>query len=545
MLHFGDITQIDVSTIPPVEIITGGSPCQDLSVAGKRAGLAGKRSGLYMEQIRIIREMRKRDEVNGRTGQSIRPRYMVWENVPGAFSSNGGEDFRAVLEEAARIVDPNAAIPRPPKGAWRTSGAIVGDGWSLAWRVFNAQFWGVPQRRRRIALVVDFGGGTAPEILFERKSLPGDTAPGPEAGQGAAAAAEGGVNPAVAHCLRGRANFSHREDSETLIVQTAVPKKTIAPFNRTQITIRVNRSAVKDGDPSPALCSSNEICVVAGFSAGQGAKAGSIGYREEVSPTIRSAGSGTNQTPCLCIQGNFADREVKQNGAGVIKDLAYTLNATDRHCVFDARSNGKGEISPTLAGDHNRGISDYAALVMSTGQSNTEILQELSPCLNCNHEQPVVASADCRNGYENPELSGTLQAKENGGQSLNYVHPIRLGSVVRRLTPLECERLQGFPDGWTDIGPWTDSKGKYHRESNDSARYKALGNSIAIPVFTWILSRISDHLDKGAALGSLFDGIGGFPLIWERIHGKGTALWASEIEDFPIAVTKYHFREIK
>lgn len=356
MLHLGDITQIDVSTIPPVEIITGGSPCQDLSVAGKRAGLAGKRSGLYMEQIRIIREMRKRDEANGRTGQSIRPWYMVWENVPGAFSSNGGEDFRAVLEEAVRIVDPNAVIPRPPKGAWRTSGAIVGDGWSLAWRVFNAQFWGVPQRRRRIALVVDFGGGTAPEILFERKSLPGDSAPGPEAGQEAAAAAEGGVNSAV------------------------------APFNRTQITSRVNRSAVKDGDPSPALCSSNEICVVAGFSAGQGAKAGSIGYREEVSPTIRSAGSGTNQTPCLCIQGNFADREVKQNGAGVIKDLAYTLNATDRHCVFDARGNGNGEVSPTLTGDHNCRISDYTALVMSTGQSNTEILQELSPCLNCNHE---------------------------------------------------------------------------------------------------------------------------------------------------------------
>lgn len=518
MKHLGDITQIDVSTIPPVEIITGGSPCQDLSVAGKRAGLAGKRSGLYMEQIRIIREMRKRDEANGRTGQSIRPRYMVWENVPGAFSGNGGEDFRAVLEEAVRIVDPNAVIPRPPKGAWRTSGAIVGDGWSLAWRVFNAQFWGVPQRRRRIALVVDFGGGTAPEILFERESLPGDTAPGPEAGQGTAAAAEGGAEmpsdagpltyPDVARSLTARMDGSPCVDRGPEII---VQKELAAPFNRTQITSRVNRSAVKDGDPSPTLCSSSEICVVAGFSAGAGAKARSIGYQEEVSPTLRSAESGTNQTPC----------------------------------IFDARSNGKGEISPTPTGDHNCRISDYAALVMSTGQSNTEILQELSPCLNCNHEQPVVASVDCGNGHENPELSGTLQAKENGGQSLNYVNPIRLGSVVRRLTPLECERLQGFPDGWTDIGPWTDSKGKYHRESSDSARYKALGNSIAIPVFTWILSRISDHLDKGAALGSLFDGIGGFPLIWERIHGKGTALWASEIEEFPIAVTKYHFREMK
>lgn len=175
MKHYGDITKLNGADVPPVNVITGGSPCQDLSVAGKRAGLSGERSGLFMEQIRLIREMRENDRKKGRTDESIRPRYMVWENVPGAFSSNGGEDFRAVLEETARTADKDAVIPRLEKGQkWSSSGCILGDGWSIAWRVHDAQFWGVPQRRKRIALVADFGGATAPEILFERKSLPGN-----------------------------------------------------------------------------------------------------------------------------------------------------------------------------------------------------------------------------------------------------------------------------------------------------------------------------------------------------------------------------------
>ena len=140
MIHLGDITKIDWSSVPPVDCVTGGSPCQDLSLAGKRAGLAGERSGLYMEQIRCVKELRKADERRGRTGQFIRPRFMVWENVPGAFSSNKGEDFRAVLEEAVRVVDPSADVPRPEEGKWPYSGAILGDGYSVAWRVHDAQF---------------------------------------------------------------------------------------------------------------------------------------------------------------------------------------------------------------------------------------------------------------------------------------------------------------------------------------------------------------------------------------------------------------------
>ena len=159
---------------------------QDLSVAGKRAGLDGERSGLYIEQVRIVKEMRKRDEQNGRAGVDVRPRYMVWENVPGAFSSNKGEDFRIVLEEIAKVCDKDAVIPMPDSGKWTNFGCIVGDGWSVAWRVLAAQFWGVPQRRRRIALVADFGGQSAPEILFIRKGVSGDTDESKPKGKGAA-----------------------------------------------------------------------------------------------------------------------------------------------------------------------------------------------------------------------------------------------------------------------------------------------------------------------------------------------------------------------
>ena len=180
MKHLGDITRINGHEAPPVDIITGGSPCQDLSVAGKRAGLAGERSGLFMEQIRIIKEMRNESREHNRTAggtnNNIRPRYMVWENVAGAFSSNNGEDFRAVLEETARIEEAGVCIPGLEEGQrWPHAGCIMGNGWSIAWRLHDAQHWGVPQRRKRISLVADFGGDTAPKILFEPKSLPGNT----------------------------------------------------------------------------------------------------------------------------------------------------------------------------------------------------------------------------------------------------------------------------------------------------------------------------------------------------------------------------------
>ena len=204
MEHLGDITKISGRIAPVVDCVIGGSPCQDLSIAGRRAGLAGERSGLFMEQIRIVKEMREEDIKRGRTGNAIRPRFMVWENVPGAFSSNGGADFKAVLEEIIRIAEPETPdIPLPPKGKWPLADAYYGDGLSVAYRVLDAQFWGVPQRRRRIALVADFGGHAAPEILFVRKSVSGDIAAGGAAGEETAVDTGSGLETAIA--LRERA----------------------------------------------------------------------------------------------------------------------------------------------------------------------------------------------------------------------------------------------------------------------------------------------------------------------------------------------------
>ncbi len=389
-----------------------------------------------MEQIRIVKEMREADVRRGRTGQFIRPRFMVWENVPGAFSSNKGEDFRAVLKETIRIVEPDAPdVPLPPKGKWPLADCWMGDGWSVAYRVLNAQFWGVPQRRRRIALVADFGGHAAPEILFVRESVCGDSAPGGTPGEEAAAGVGSGI-----------------------------------------------------------------IC--AGFEHKAGAGAKGVGFQEETAPT---------------------------------------LPAEQTSAVYGARGNGDGKIACTLTGDHQSRVTDYTAIVIATGQAGAEVMRDVCPTLNCNHEQTVAAVQTSRNRRENGDLCGTLQEKENGGYSYNYIHPVRIGETVRRLTPLECERLQGYPDGWTDIGPWTDSVGKLYKVSSDSARYKALGNSIALPPWKWVLKRLCACYERDAAMASLFDGIGGFPLIWERLNGPGSCLWASEIEEFPIAVTKARF----
>lgn len=206
MKHLGDITQIRGDQIPVVDVITGGSPCQDLSVAGKRAGLGGERSGLFMEQVRIVKEMRDADRATGRTGFNIRPRYMVWENVPGAFSSNKGRDFQAVLTEIVRIADPDAPDVPMFEKRWPKAGWLVDDegGWSVAWRLHDAQFWGVPQRRKRIALIADFGGLSAPEILFERKGMRWDSAESEETRKGTASGTEERIGNAI-YSLQGNA----------------------------------------------------------------------------------------------------------------------------------------------------------------------------------------------------------------------------------------------------------------------------------------------------------------------------------------------------
>lgn len=433
MKQYGDITNLSGYCLEPVEVVIGGSPCQDLSAAGKRAGLQGSRSGLFLEQIRIIKEMRERDRQTRQAADVVFPRFMVWENVPGAMSANKGEDFRTVLEETAKIADETAAVPRPPAGKWTNSGCIMGDGWSLAWRVLDAQFWGVPQRRRRIALVADFGGIAAPEILFEREGVRGDSAKSKEAREKAPGNTGDG---AVVYDTRGNGDGKTAPtltgDHENRL--TDYTAAVVYPGN--QIASPVCKSNPKHGDPAPTLIakgSENEILVY-----------------PDVAKTLTASNDGS---PC-------PDRG---SGANIV--------------------------------------------CMATGQAGAEITTNLSPTLNCDHEQPIAA----------------------------YSHPQRQ-YIVRRLTPMECERLQGFPDGWTDLGSWTDSKGKT-RKTSDSARYKALGNSIALPPWRYVLRRLSKYCTYGT-MGSLFDGIGGFPMVWREIWGKDSCVWSSEIDEFCSAVTR-------
>jgi DNA (cytosine-5)-methyltransferase 1 len=522
MVHLGDITKINGAEIEPVDVIVGGSPYQDLSVAGKRAGLAGERSGLFMEQIRIVKEMRERYGAD-------KPRFMVWENVPGAFSSNSGEDFRVVLEETARVADSNAVIPRPPGGKWATAGTVMGDGWSIAWRVLDARFWGVPQRRRRIALVADFGGQSAPEILFERCGVSGDIAESGAEREGAAEGAERGIG-------------------------------------------------------------------AAGFKLGNSEDARSIGWQDECAPTLNAeCGGNKPAVVTYCLQGNGIDRAdleetVRIAGdveGGVGKAICYGISSYESNAMKSANPHSgiyEAETARTLDLNGNPACNQGGIMICFEPRPQDgvpRISGDVVPTLNTaqgGQRQPCIAtyqepfSVDCRN-LSISKQHGTLQAKENGGQSLNYMGAVATHSIetyhcetheetastlkardwkdpqcisdngysVRRLTPLECERLQGFPDGWTDIGEYIDN-GK-RKQSSDSARYKALGNSIALPPWRFVMSRICRVIGRKATLGSLFDGIGGFPLIWEEINGKGSARWASEIEPFPIAVTKFRFGE--
>lgn len=552
MIHLGDITKIHGGEAPVVDVVIGGSPCQDLSIAGKRAGLAGARSGLYMEQIRIIKEMRERDMASGRTGEFVRPRYMVWENVPGAFSSNGGKDFAAVLEEAIRIAEPEVPDIEVPEKGWNTWGGYhdeMGGRWSVAWRVLDAQHWGVPQRRRRIALVADFGGDTAWEILFNRQSVSGHPAESGAAGEGPAAGAESGASYAVR--IRGGCDGG----GKGALVQTEKSGTLGTGNDQTIFCMGTQQGGaeVRSDDRAPTLTAAagmsgnNQPVVCAGFKLGNSEQARSIGYAEEQAPTL-NAECGGNKPAVLCLNDQGG------NVMGVSHDVSGTLRAQEhghQPTILDMSYacdviRDCGEVAPSLQARMGTGGNQIPLTYQMQGFGDYREESVASSCKQRDFKDStdLVCSVDCRNFTEGGETNGTLQAKESGGQSLNLNNTIRQNRVVRRLTPLECERLQGFPDHWTDLGEWTDSKGKRHKDA-DSPRYKALGNSIALPPWKWLLKRLCGNYERDATMASLFDGIGGFPLIWEQLNGCGTCLWASEIEEFPIAVTKRRFGTVE
>lgn len=499
MRHLGSVTGVHGDKVQPVDVITFGSPCQDMSVAGKRAGMKHEgngddqttRSGLFYEAIRIIREMR--ESTDGKY-----PTFAVWENVPGAFSSNQGEDFRCVLEEFVKVCGGHT-IPRPDRGKWRSAGEIVGDGYSVAWRQLDAQYWGVPQRRKRIYLVADFAGRRASKILFEREGLRGHPAPGRATGQGAAADAAGSAG------------------------------------------------------------GSRDAGRVMSFKPGQGAKARTLGESETTVPTLASEAGG-NAVPGVCYPSIFHTltaqnarnpESAQQPNCICYPQVARTLTAEAdaSPCIdrgqnvvcYDARGNGDGTHCPTLTGDHENRVTDYTAAIVyrnrkfgeyaADGTASTMVARDFKRPRDLVVEHPPAYGVDCRNAALDEEKTHTLQAKANGGQSLNCTPSVLTSGkpprkyIIRRLTPLECCRLQGFPDGWgvpahkgklsdEELAFWQQVRNisasiagkqpkKYSAEAltkwynslhTDSAEYKMWGNGIALPCAAFVLGGVAEEL---------------------------------------------------
>ena len=632
MKHYGDITKLSGYDLPIVDVITGGSPCQDLSIAGKREGLEGERSGLFMEQVRIVREMRERDKADGRTDYLIRPRFMVWENVPGAFSSNKGKDFQAVLTEIVRIAEPKSPdVPMPDKGKWSKSGCLYDEmgGWSIAWRVHDAQFWGVPQRRKRIALIADFGGMSASEILFERKGMrwypdesseEGKEAPGrtgessdkagklsaisfqeragkPGGGKGILIQEEhvGALSTLTNQRVLSTTidekmgnTYVHEELGNTLSARDykqpqAVYMEKVLGFNRERCGAVVmddmqptmQAAAGESGNNQP-----NVAVVAYGISAYESnamksANPNSGIYEADTSRTLDLNGGFP-----ACNQGGIAIVQVlNDQGCGVMnvsENKTGALRAEEhghQPLVFDGSRRHDyeqfEEVCETVqaqygTGGNNTPIVVEPTMIEMTSTKNTIVEDGISPTLTARMgtggNQVNALCMDMGFFQTNEEKCGALLARQYKDPPITYQEQTGAlmasgydklgtqeaandmyitGSVVRRLTPLECERLQGFPDGWTDIGEWVDSKGKKHKDA-DSPRYKALGNSIAVPFWQYLARRIVAQYERDITIGSLFDGIGGFPYVFERCGAK--AVWASEIEEFPIAVTKKRFK---
>ena len=415
MAHAGDVTQLHGGKLPPVDIVTFGSPCQGLSLAGQRRGLADERSGLFMEAIRIIDEMR--EATHGEY-----PRFALFENVPGALSSAGGRDFAAVLQSFTK-----AQIPMPDSGRWANAGMVRGVGVDLAWCVYDAQYFGTAQRRRRLFLVCDFAGKSAGEILFVPKSLRGYFEAGGTPRQGLAAFAES------------------RPDT-----------------------------------------AGGEIVVLND----QGG-ASLTAERSGLSPTLRSQTHGNLPV----VAAGF--------------DLQQITSKTNRSTLRP--------VQPTLCETGHPHV-----LTMATGQANAEVLADIAPTLNCNHEQPLlvhpqIAGTLCASGaglsrpagmgsetdfcitsagfrYKAGSAAGSLGYQEEtaptllAAQQSGILHHHYADLIVRRLTPLECERLQGFPDFWTEQGGG--------RSISDTSRYQMLGNSIAVPCVAYIMQGIYHALER-------------------------------------------------
>ena len=539
MKHYGDISVLNGAELPPVDIITFGSPCQDMSVAGKRSGLDGSRSSLFYEAIRIIKEMR------GATDGKY-PRYIVWENVPGAFSSNKGQDFRAVLEEVCKVKDAEVSVPFP--GKWENAGRIMGNGYSVAWRQFDAQFWGVPQRRKRIYLVADFAGGSAGKILFESEGLSGYSAEGFRSWQTAAGTSAEGSGETGSYSVDGY-NSSVDEVAATLGVNCGVSTGRNGVMvlndqggNRMDVTEDITCTLRAESHHPPLVFENHS----------QDSRY--TGPQDTVQTILSTFGTGGNNQPFVLETPKTlkirSGCEGGGKGALIQDDLSATLGCNNDQTLF----------VPKAYGICSKGSNS----MMSDNPHSGFYEADTSRCLDANGGDPscnqggiaVVAiegngsrPSHRGDGYKETDAMYTLNATEQHGVAYSsskasfftsaekelantlvatdYKDPPIVNDeddadyIVRRLTPTECARLQGFPDWWcddlatqeptqADIDYWkevfethrkvmgTSSKPKSESQiikwlkdpHSDSAEYKMWGNGVALPNVFFVLSGI-------------------------------------------------------
>lgn len=523
MKHLGDINKLNGADLEPVTIIAGGSPCQDMSIAGKREGLDGSRSNLFREQIRIIKEMRESDRAAGRTGTQIRPRYMVWENVPGAFSSNKGKDFQAVLQEIVSITDEESNVPLPPKGKWQTAGCIMGDHFSIAWRVLDAQYWGVPQRRKRIYLVADFGGNTAPKILFEREGLSGNFTESREAWQRTAGDIKTGTHKAGTDDVECYDISDRRRVADKSEVSPTLTTKMGTGGNNVPIVLENHpqdcRVTIAEDGNVPTLTSRmgtgggnvpmimNEVRTV---------DQRNLSLGNDKSETLHGSGHGSSvgtiiepmalhitqdptvfegKAPCL-TQGNPKTGQATVGVAIPIADKATRYKGGGSTRNNDGSANGLGIGEPgapanTLTAADRHGVACFA--------------------------QQAIGE------YEESEKASCLKRRDYKDST----DLILWEYIIRRLTPLECCRLQGFPDNWAeelgiteptqeDIDHWREvfrtqmeAMGESKKEKtdnqickwlkdpeSDSAKYKMCGNGIALSCAMFVMEGIAMILSR-------------------------------------------------
>lgn len=482
--HYGDVSCLHGDSIEPVDVITFGSPCQDLSVAGKRDGLDGSRSSLFFQAVRIIREMR--EATDGRY-----PRLCIWENVPGAFSSNGGEDFRCVIETLCKVAQESVYVPRPEK--WDSAGAVMGDSWSLAWRQLDAQYFGVPQRRKRVFVVMDFteGGGTAAEILFESCGMSGDTQESEEQRQDTASTAGEGTPDAVSVYENHSADSRYRELSG---VCTTLASNLGTGGNNQPLVL--DHAAYRIcSEKSNGFQSSNPHVGI---------------YEADVSPTLDTSDQSPNKSQggIVVLEGNGCRPSHKGDGYKE-SEVMYTLNTIERYGVayglgrdtFNCGQNASfslsmdEEIQPTMTSRGPGAVahSDDEVYAMSKASHFTVAFKDVAPTLAASDLKDAVA--------------------------VSYAPHY----IVRKLTPVECARLQGFPDWWCsdletysadvteeELAFWRDvfethrqlvthsAKAKTDRQilkwlsdpHTDAAEYKMWGNGVALPCVQWIMQQI-------------------------------------------------------